>query len=70
MQMHSSPGVPRFLELLRMPTKNPEGAYTLAYVLENVDLLKNEYVDVVVAVTFVRIFRFNIYFIYYLWYII
>ncbi|XP_008206600.1 meiosis-specific with OB domain-containing protein [Nasonia vitripennis] len=53
MQMHSSPGVARYRELLQLPTKNPEGAYTLAYILENANLLKNEYVDVIVAVTFV-----------------
>ncbi|XP_023318472.1 meiosis-specific with OB domain-containing protein-like [Trichogramma pretiosum] len=53
MQLHSSPATPRYASLVRVPTKNPAGALNLAYVLENAESLKNQYVDVIVVVTFV-----------------
>ncbi|KAJ8676555.1 hypothetical protein QAD02_012342 [Eretmocerus hayati] len=52
-QMHVSPLTERYQSLLRMPTKNPAGAVDLAVVLNNSEAIRNQYVDVIVAVTFV-----------------
>lgn len=51
--MHNSPAVERYKCLLRIPTKNPAGAANLSYILMNAESLRNQYVDVIVAVTFV-----------------
>ncbi|XP_023248276.1 meiosis-specific with OB domain-containing protein [Copidosoma floridanum] len=52
-QMHNSPNTARYLKFLNMPTKDPGGATNLNHILNNSETLKNEYVDVLVAVTFV-----------------
>lgn len=57
-QMHNSPIVGRYQALLSLPTKNPGGVVNLDYIQQNSELLKNQFVDVVVAVTFVSVFFF------------
>ncbi|XP_058788733.1 meiosis-specific with OB domain-containing protein [Phymastichus coffea] len=52
-QMHTSPASQFFQNLLHLPTKDPAGTITLAYILENNEMLKNQFVDVLVGVTFV-----------------
>ena len=60
MQMHNSPAAQRYLKLLHIPTKNPAGACDLAYIIHNINELKNEFVDVIVAVTFVSNLKKNL----------
>lgn len=54
-QMHDSPMTQRYQSLLRIPTKNPAAALTLLDIMQNTETLKNQFVDVIVMVTFVSL---------------
>ena len=55
-KLHDSPAAARYQGLFRIPTKNPAGALTLAYILDNLENLSKQFVDVLVVVTFVSSF--------------
>jgi hypothetical protein len=61
-QMHQSPAILHYQILLQIPTKNPAGTCNLAYILENIESLRNQYIDLVVAVTFVCTFLLVLFF--------
>lgn len=53
-QAHDSPIRVKYESLLMLPVKNLSGLRTLKSILENLEALRDQYVDVLIVVTFVR----------------
>ena len=53
-QCHDSDDVARFESLLKLPTKSINSLRSLKFVLDNIEELRDQFIDLLVVVTFVR----------------